>query len=148
VGGKSSRTYPFIDNAVACRFFNELSVVTRDDAYREMATACLLKIGSKNSINAQDRLLGEYILALEKAKTGNLSFAVVDPNASPDSDLFNLVQHYYHPAKITKLELPGHYPDFGKPVLFVCSDNLCSQPIEFGEKTVEEIESFLKKIKR
>ncbi|HYG51852.1 MAG TPA: DUF255 domain-containing protein [Flavobacteriales bacterium] len=148
VGGKSSRTYPFMDNAVAARFYSELSTATRDDHYREIAENCLLKTGTNKNIDAQDRLLGEYLIALEKVKTGNISFSVVDPKADPNSDLFNLVKNYYHPAKITKLELPGHYPDFGKPVLFVCSDNLCSQPIEFGENTRAEIDAFLKKIKR
>lgn len=148
VGGKSTKSFPFMDNAVAARFMVELGTLNYDDETRELGKQTILSLGDEKTIKAQERLLAEYLLAAEKAKKGHVTFSVVDPNLDPNSDLFKLSRDYYHPAKLNKLVKPGHYPDFGKPVLFVCSDNICSQPIEFGPNAKKEIDDFLVKIKK
>ena len=97
----------------------------------------------------EERLIAEYTLAADKLIKHHLVFTVVttNVNSAETKKLIKQIQAYYHPAKLIKIEAPGHYPDLEKPTLFVCSKNVCSQPIFYSEKTKKNIDDFINKLK-
>lgn len=76
-----------------------------------------------------------------------LTVVSADPHSEETQKLAEKVKHYYHPSKLFKVERPGHYPDMGKPMLFVCNKNVCSMPIPFSENTKKEIDAFIAKLR-
>jgi hypothetical protein len=70
-----------------------------------------------------------------------------DFNSDETKKMVQMVQSYYHPAKLMKLEKPGHYPDLGKTTLFVCNSSVCSQPLSYSENSKKEVDDFIRKLK-
>ena len=149
LNGKRAVTKVLSENALYARFLVELSDLTYDENLSKLAEGCLRTVGSDKVMQYEERLIGEYALAADKLIKHHLVFTIVtsDANSDESKKLIKQVQTYYHPAKLMKVEAPGHYPDLGKPTLFVCSKNVCSQPIAYSETTKKDISAFISKLK-
>jgi uncharacterized protein YyaL (SSP411 family) len=149
LGGKKAQTKVLVENGLYARFLIELSDLTGEEEYLKIAESCVRSVSSEKIVKNEERLIADYVMAIDKLRKQHLVFSVVssDPNSIQCREMLQAIQSYYHPAKLVKVETPGHYPDMGKPALFVCSKNVCSQPIFFSINTKKEIDDFIKKLK-
>jgi uncharacterized protein len=149
LGGKKTYTKVLTENALFARFLIELSDLTGEESYLKWAEGAIRSVSADKMVQNEERLIADYVLAIDKLRKQHLVFTVVtlDPKSDETKKLVKQVQSYYHPAKLIKVEAPGHYPDLGKPSLFVCSKSVCSQPISYSENTKKEIDGFLNKLK-
>jgi uncharacterized protein YyaL (SSP411 family) len=149
LGGKRAATKVLAENALFSRFIIEFSDLTGNEDYIKMAESSVRSVGVDKMLKNEERLVADYVLAVNKLIKHHLVFTIVsnDFNSEETKNMIKVVQHYYHPAKLMKLEKPGHYPDLGKPTLFICNQNVCSQPINHSINAKKEIEAFIGKLK-
>lgn len=82
----ATRRHPFEHNVQMARFLDALFETTDDAAYRARAQVVLASISTPAALDAQGRLLGEYLLALSELETGSAkkdATADVSPKQSP-----------------------------------------------------------------
>ncbi|MBK7667054.1 MAG: hypothetical protein IPJ32_06655 [Sphingobacteriaceae bacterium] len=115
----------------------------------KLAEGAIRSVSADKMVQNEERLIADYVLAIDKLRKQHLVFTVVtsEPKSVETRNLIRQIQTYYHPAKLIKVEAPGHYPDLGKPSLFVCSKVVCSQPITLSVNTKKEIDGFINKLK-
>ncbi|MCA0428971.1 MAG: DUF255 domain-containing protein [Bacteroidetes bacterium] len=149
LSNKKTSTKVLMENALFARFLIELQDLTDDKSFEKITLETLNAVGSDKILKNEERLIADYNLAVSKAIQHHLVFTVVsnDFNSKQTKKLLSLVNHYYHPQKLIKLDKPGHYPDLGEPSLFICNQNLCSQPIKLNLNTLTEMDSFINKLK-
>jgi uncharacterized protein YyaL (SSP411 family) len=149
LGGKVATTKVLVENGLYARFLTELSDLTGNEDYLKVAEVCLRSVSAEKIVKNEERLIADYVMGLDKLKKGHFVFTIVSSDRTSEEfkKMLQLVQSYYHPAKLIKVEGPGHYPDLGKPALFVCSRNVCSQPIFYSTNAQIEVDLFLKKLK-
>jgi uncharacterized protein YyaL (SSP411 family) len=149
LGGKKTYTKVLTENALFSRFLIELSDLTGEESYLKWAEGAIRSVSADKMVQNEERLIADYVLAIDKFRKQHLVFTVVttDPGSEETKRLVKQIQSYYHPAKLIKVEAPGHYPDLGKPSLFVCSKAVCSQPISYSQNTKKEIDGFVNKLK-
>ncbi len=149
LGGKRAATKVLIENALFARFLIEYSDLTGKEELIKLAEASLRSVGVEKILGNEERLIADFVLAINKLIKHHLVFTIVstDFNSEDTKNLIKQVQFYYHPAKLVKLEQPGHYPDLGKASLFVCNQVVCSQPISYSPTSKAEIDGFIKKLK-
>jgi uncharacterized protein YyaL (SSP411 family) len=149
LNGKKAATKVLIENALFARFLIELSDLTGDEELIKQAESSLRSVGVDKILDNEERLIADFVLATNKLMKHHLVFTIVsnDFNSVDTKNLIKQVQFYYHPAKLMKLEKPGHYPDLGKASLFICNQTVCSQPISYSLNTKTEIDGFIKKLK-
>lgn len=149
LGGKRAATKVLAENSLFARFLIEYSDLTGKEELIKMAEASLRSVGVDKILENEERLIGDFVLATSKLIKHHLVFTIVstDFNSEETKQLVKQVQSYYHPAKLMKLEKPGHYPDLGKASLFVCNQSVCSQPISYSINSKAEIDGFIKKLK-
>jgi uncharacterized protein len=149
LGGSRTRTKVLAENGLYARFLIELSDLTGNESYLKIAEGCIRSVSSQKMVENEERLIADYVIATDKLRKQHLVFTIVtrDPASEECKQLSKLIQSYYHPSKLIKIEAPGHYPDMGKPVLFVCSKSVCSPPISHSQSTKKEIDDFIKKLK-
>ncbi|HWY38588.1 MAG TPA: DUF255 domain-containing protein [Bacteroidia bacterium] len=147
-GVKKTQTKVLVENALYARFLIELSDLTGDEKLLKIAEGCIRSVGSDKVLQNEERLIGDFTLATDKLLKQDLVFTIVttDPGLEESKKLIAQMQAYYHPAKLLKVEKPGHYPDMGRPTLFVCSKSVCSQPLYYSENTPKEVSSFINKL--
>jgi uncharacterized protein YyaL (SSP411 family) len=149
LGGKRAATKVLIENALFARFVIEFSDLTGREDLIKMAESSIRSVGVDKILSNEERLIADFVLATSKLMKHHLVFTVVsnDFESNETKNLLAQVRHYYHPAKLIKLEKPGHYPDLGKPSLFVCNQSVCSQPISYSSNSSREMDAFIKKLK-
>lgn len=149
LNGKRAATKVLVENSLFARFLIEYSDLTGKEELTKMAEASLRSVGVDKILENEERLIGDFVLATSKLIKHHLVFTIVsnDFNSEETKQMIKTVQLYYHPAKLIKLEKPGHYPDLGKASLFVCNQNVCSQPIAYSINSKNEIDAFIKKLK-
>jgi uncharacterized protein YyaL (SSP411 family) len=149
LNGKRTQTKVLTENALYARFLVELGDITGDESLSKIAEGCLRAVGSDKIMQYEERLIAEYALAADKLIKHHLVFTIVttDANSDETKKLIKQVQAYYHPAKLMKVEKPDHYPDMGKPTLFICSKVVCSQPIFYSETTKKDMDTFINRLK-
>lgn len=149
LGGKKTFTKVLVENSLYARFLIELSDLTGEESYLKWAEGAIRSVSSEKMVENEERLIADYVLAIDKLRKQHLVFTVVtsEPNSVEAKNLIKQIQTYYHPAKLIKVEAPGHYPDLGKPSLFVCNKVVCSQPITLSVNTKKEIDGFISKLK-
>jgi len=59
--------YPFSHNVTAARFLAELAGLTDDGTTREVARQTLAAISTPAALDAQGRMVGAYLMALDEA---------------------------------------------------------------------------------
>lgn len=148
-GGKFASTKVLTENAMFSRFLLEYSDLMDDDSALLLAEKALRSVAVEKILGNEERLIADFVLAMDKLIKHHFVFTIVSasPNSSETQMLFRMVKEFYHPGKLMKIEKPGHYPDMGRPTLFICNKNLCSMPIYFSESCKKEIQDFIQKIK-
>lgn len=149
LGGKRAATKVLAENALFSRFIIEYSDLTGKEEYIKMAESSVRSVGVDKILKNEERLVADYVLAVNKLMKHHLVFTIVSNDFSSEEtkNMISQVQRYYHPAKLIKLEKPGHYPDLGKTTLFVCNNSVCSQPISYSANTKSEVDAFISKLK-
>jgi hypothetical protein len=149
LGGKRAATKVLVENALFARFLIEYSDLTGEEEIIKMAESAIRSVGVDKILGNEERLIGDFVLATQKLMKHHLVFTVVsnDFNSDETKKMVQMVQSYYHPAKLMKLEKPGHYPDLGKTTLFVCNSSVCSQPLSYSENSKKEVDDFIRKLK-
>ncbi len=143
---------PAADNGIAAAFLIDLAAYLdppgiQKSPYRAVAERALTGVGSEQRITAEGRFVGDYALALDKLLAGPLTFSVVTAEGSAGSRaLYQSAVQVYAPRKILRIERPGHYPDLGKPALYVCGNSLCSQPFFAADRLAEGVAAFRKRL--
>lgn len=147
LGGKKTTTKVVYENALFVRFLIELGDITDSNEDEQLITETLNAVGTDKLLQNEERLIADFNLAVNKALNHHLIFTVVstDFNSPETMQLMKMVTSYYHPQKLMKLETPGHYPDLGKPSLFVCNQNLCSNPLQLNASLEKQITAFIMK---
>ena len=148
-GGKFASTKVLTENAMFSRFLLEYSDLMDDDSALLLAEKALRSVAVEKILGNEERLIADFVLAMDKLIKHHFVFTIVSasPNSSETQMLFRRVKEFYHPGKLMKIEKPGHYPDMGRPTLFICNNNLCSMPIYFSESCKKEMQDFIQKIK-
>lgn len=149
LNGKRAATKVLVENSLFARFLIELSDLTGEEELIKMAESAIRSVGVEKILTNEERLIADFVLATNKLMKHHLVFTVVssDFNSEETKNLIKQVQHYYHPAKLMKVERPGHYPDLGKASLFICNQTVCSQPLSYSEGVKAEMDAFIKKLK-
>ncbi len=130
-------------NAAAARFLFELSVYTKNDTLRQRAQRGIEAVSSPAALDPEGKLVGEVALALEWMTTGAVEVSVLgDPSDARTRALHSAARRAYEPRTVLHHEQPGRYPDQGRPVIYVCSDEACSQPVTDPRNVAEEIARF------
>lgn len=147
LGGKKTTTKVVYENSLFARFLIELNDIIGTNEDEKLITETLNAVGTDKLLQNEERLIADFNLAVGKAINHHLIFTVVskDFNSPETKKLIKHVNSFYHPQKLIKLEEPGHYPDLGKPSLFVCNQNLCSNPLHLNENLENQIKEFISK---
>lgn len=145
LNGKKTTTKTVNENALFTRFLIELSDITDSDEDTKIINETLNAVGTDKLLKNEERLIADYNLAVSKSISHHLIFTIVsnDFYSSETQELIKLTTSYYHPQKLMKLEKPGHYPDLGKATLFVCNQNLCSNPLQLNLNIEQQITEFI-----
>jgi len=126
----AERRKPFEGNARAARFLLGLWRRTGEEKWREAALRALRAFSAPETIRAQERFTGDYLIALEEAEAPRVVFTVVGDEGDGIDDLWAAALRVYEPLKVMEFERPGgKYGDPGRPAVFVCDDRACSEPI-------------------
>ncbi|MCH9687241.1 MAG: DUF255 domain-containing protein [Deltaproteobacteria bacterium] len=137
------RRKPPESNAAAARFVFELGVYNKDQTLRERAERGLGAISAPEALDPEGKLLGETALAYEWMTTGAVEISVLgDPRDPRTQALRAAAGRTYEPRKVLHSEVAGRYPDAGRPVVYVCSDEACSRPIDDPATIPAEIVKF------
>ena len=122
---------PLEANGTAASFYYDLSVYTKDETYKTVATRTVRAVAQPEIIRNEGKITGEFAIALEKVTTAYVEFSVVgDTNHLNSKALFEAGRDVFEPRKLLHYEEPGRYPDRGKPVMYICNPDMCSLPIE------------------
>ncbi len=122
---------PLEANGTAASFFYDLSIYTKDEIYKDIATRTVRSVAQPEMIRNEGKITGEFANALEKVTTAYVEFSIVGDTDHPNAEaLFAAGRDVYEPRKLLHYEEPGRYPDRGKPVMYICNPDMCSLPIE------------------
>ena len=100
----------------------------------EHGLALLRAVAQPSSVARRGTRVAELALALEALDAVPVEFSVVtrDPEIPAAQSLFAAGRAIYEPRKALHYEMPGRYPDLGRPAMFVCTENACSSPVFDG----------------
>lgn len=93
-------------------------------------------------------MIGEYLLALELARTSHVVLSVVGPDDDARTEaLRRAAIAFYDPVRLVELGRPGasRYPYPGEPAVFLCTGESCSTPITDPDALAESARSFLER---
>lgn len=122
---------PLEANGTAASFYYDLSVYTKDESYKTVATRTVRAVAQPEIIRNEGKITGEFAIALEKVTTAYVEFSVVGDTNHPNAKaLFEAGRDVFEPRKLLHYEEPGRYPDRGNPAMYICNPDMCSLPIE------------------
>jgi uncharacterized protein YyaL (SSP411 family) len=142
--GLIPRQKPFYDNVAAARFLLALHTDSHDDAHRREAERALRFVARPPSIARRGPRVADVALAIEELTHGPVELSVVtrDREREEARALFAAGRRIYEPRKALHYEMPGRYPDLGRPAVFVCSRDACSSPVYEPEGIAEAAARF------
>ncbi len=121
---------PLQENGVAARFLYQLGKYTKNPELITSAERAIRAVSLPSLLQREGRVIGDLAVALETVTSEYVEFTVVgDIGQAQAQSLFDTGRRYYEPRKLLHFEKPGRYPDLGRPVMFICSQNACSVPI-------------------
>ncbi len=139
----AGRRKPLAANAMAARFLYELGVYTKDPSGAQRAERALRVVSAPAILRPEGRLVGELALALEWMTAGAVEISLLgDPAAAGTRALRSAALATYEPRKVLHVESSGRYPDPGHPVLYVCSDEVCSSPVADPARVADVVAGF------
>lgn len=153
-GAFAERRKPFDDNARMARFLLELHRGLdhdRDDLpYAKAAELAVRAISQPEAVQAQARMVGDYLLALAELTATPIDITVVGRADEPTAQaLLRAALAYDEPRANISLSAPGtRYPDLKKPAVYLCTDTACSTPISEPERFPAAADAFLRGIAR
>ncbi|MGI9384884.1 MAG: DUF255 domain-containing protein [Methyloligellaceae bacterium] len=131
---------PLVDNATAAEFLLRLAAYAKGRlseadvaAISGRAEKTLRAVSDPQFVNDSNRFIGQYIFALHALRDEFVDVTVVcgDLGAEGCRSLWERALHAApHPRKLVKLQKPGRYPASEKPSLYVCTSQLCSDPMD------------------
>lgn len=127
-GALLGRPQPVDDNGKAAVFLIELGTLLRDREVEERGRRALLSLAKRN-LDDEGLAVGYVALAAHAAADDLVEVSVVGrepPRALVDAARAASLS----PRVFQRVEQPGHYPDFGRSVVFVCTDSACSLPLD------------------
>jgi len=134
---------PLESNGTAANFFYDLSIYTKDDAYKGISENTIRAVADPTILRREGKITGEIALALEKVTTAYVEFSIVGDLSHPNaSALFGAGRDVFEPRKLLHYEEPGRYPDRGIPSMYICNPDMCSLPIEDPAKVASTAASF------
>lgn len=137
------RRKPLQENGVAARFLYQLGKYSKNTELIAAAERAIRAVSIPAMIKREGRIVGDLAVALETLTAEYVEFTVVGTIDQPQAlRLFNTGRAYYEPRKLLHYELPGRYPDLGRPVMFICSQNACSVPIFESTEVAAQAEKF------
>lgn len=147
VGVFRDRIVPIEDNAIVARALLVLSRLADRDAYRDAAIASLRACARPAELRQLGRMIGEYLLALELARTSYVVLSVVGPDEPRTEALHRAALAFYDPTRLVELGRPGdsRYPYPGEPSVFLCTGESCSMPITDPEALSSTARAFLER---
>lgn len=151
VGVFAERRKPLEENGLTARFLLLLDRYLDGDgskptAYREAALRALTALGDPKTIEAEGRIVGTYLLALEEAMMPTVDITVVGDlgDGGTTQALFDAALAFAEPRAILEVSAPGvRYPDIGKPAVYLCTQTACSSPITKPERFAALAEEFV-----
>lgn len=127
---------PLQDNGVAAIFLYQLGKYSKNPKLVTAAERAIRVVSVPAMVKREGRVIGDLAVALETVSSEYVEFTVVGSADQPQAQrLFDMGRAYYEPRKLLHFEQPGRYPDLGRAVMFICSQNACSTPI-FDPKEV------------
>lgn len=137
------RRKPLQDNGVAARFFYQLGRYTKQPTFIKTAERAIRAVSTEAMLKREGRVIGDLAVAVEIVTAEYVEFTVVGTPEHPQARrLFDAAKMYYEPRKLLHYELPGRYPDLGRPAMFVCSQTACSVPIFEPKELVTHADKF------
>ncbi|HEX2677281.1 MAG TPA: DUF255 domain-containing protein [Polyangiales bacterium] len=121
------------DNARFARVLLALSRSEGDDELRTHAERALRALGSEDTLRAEGRQVGEYLLAVEDLLASYALISVVGPEGDPRTQaLLRAALSTYAPnRRVVRVDPErSHYPYPDQPAAYLCTSDSCSLPIE------------------
>ena len=140
---------PLQENGLAARFLVELHRYVDNDGtktpYIRAARRALLVLGDPSRVQAEGKIVGSYLMALEELLAGAVDVTLVadtgDPEAMP---LWRAIHRFADPRMVIERSAPGErYPGTGRPAVYLCTDTACSTPIVDPEQFTEQAAKFI-----
>jgi uncharacterized protein len=138
---------PVADNARLSRLILRRARLEHDARFDDVAQRTLKSLSDPAAIARQGRKLGDLLLAFEEASGAYVMFSVVGPALDPRTRaLAQAALHTYAPHALLRVDEPGQgtYPYPGAPVLYLCSENACSTPIDAPAALPRALDAFLR----
>ena len=134
---------PLEANGTAASFYYDLSIYTKDDIYKSAAERTIRAVAIPANIRREGKIIGEFVIALEKVTTAYVEFSIVGDTGHPNAAaLFDAGRDVFEPRKLLHYEEPGRYPARNKPAMYICNPDMCSLPIEDPAKVAIHAATF------
>lgn len=147
VGVFAQRRKPVTDNAIAADFLIDLHRYTHDDAspWLDLARGAVLAVGGDEQIRSRGKVVGRYLIALERLAASHVDVTVVGDSTDPAARaLWQAALAVYEPRATVELSAPGErYPDIGAAAVYLCTDTTCSQPVRDPEQVATALDRFV-----
>lgn len=148
LGERSANYKPFIDNALMADFLIDLGRQLSDRRFTELAETSLRVISHNQVLQYQGYQLGEYLLTLDKLVHPPVDIRIVTTSLDQQTaELHRAALAAYEPTKVIRIERPGNRQDLGKPAIYACAGERCSDPITSPTALPEELKRLRAELK-
>jgi uncharacterized protein len=137
----AERRKPFEANALAARWLLRLGRLTEDRAFRDAAERALRSLAEEESVRAEGRDVGEYLIALRELLEPGPKLTVVGSlDAAATRAFAAAVARLPIPGRVVERRAPDKkFADLGRPALYVCTDDFCSAPLTDAERLQADV---------
>jgi uncharacterized protein YyaL (SSP411 family) len=142
------RRKPFIQNSQAARFHFLLESLSGDKKSGEMGMAILRYFSRPDFLRSQNRVVGDFLMAVQEASVPAVHFTVVGPPSDPRTQTLYLASlQIRDPRRIVERGEPGgKFPMEPQSALYICGENFCSTPITDPNTVEESARAFLPRL--
>lgn len=152
VGVFADRRRPLEENGLAARFLLAMHRYRDGDGSKSTpwdapARRALAVLGDDATLDAEGRMIGTYVMAVEEASMTTVDVTVVGriDDGGATRQLLQAALRVAEPRAVVELSAPGErYPDIGKPAAYLCTQTACSSPITSPERMGPLAEEFVR----
>ena len=142
-GAVLSGRKPLESNALAARFFYDLGVYSKNQAFQKVPEATIRATALPAVVTREGKVTAQLGLTLETMAAAYVEFSIVgNPRDARAAALFEASRRSYHPRKLVHYEAPGRYPDRGQPALYICNPDYCTVAIEDPQQVAHALREF------